>query len=562
MPLLHWIFLLLVLSFFLPYNVDRPARRIPYATYGLIAANVVIFFFCVVIANVYLGADHIRARHDVEQLLQAGRDQLSPQGRELLDNLEAYEKARAAGQVPVNEASSLEQSAAKARQSLALQIAAREVGTAAGYERFWRIQHLGDEVVWEPHYATLNTFAYRVSEPSVARKVLGLFGSMFLHGGIMHLLGNMLFLWVFGRAVEDALGSALTLGAYIVCGLAATLLHHAITLAFAPQTAGVPLMGASGAIAGVLGLFALRFYRTPVRIFYILPTVVPVLGAGTLLGGGLLGLLLGNMSTGLVAGFLISVGLLIAFGRTWAWGSFKPASMYAIGVWIVAFNLLPALFELITDEGGGVAYWAHVGGFLCGLGYAALIGFRDEGEREYLLQDAQKQLQAGDMARAIAFAQNLADREPHNAAAREVLARAFDDNGNEAGALDNYERAIALYLKSGQRAQAAGAYRAALERHPRFILPPGQQFAIASQMARDQEWQSAAENYFKIPYTFPDAPEGETSLLRAAHIYGARLQRFDLVRQLMTTFLERYPDSLWREQAERLREGAERSEVI
>src|SRR5436190_23805317 len=92
----------------------------------------------------------------------------------------------------------------------------------------------------------------------------------FMHADPFHLLGNMLFLWVFGSVVEDALGPIVYALFYLGGGLAAALLHWAVTLTMAPKESIVPCVGASGEVAAILAIFALRFYRHRVRIFYLL----------------------------------------------------------------------------------------------------------------------------------------------------------------------------------------------------------------------------------------------------------------------------------------------------
>jgi len=94
--------------------------------------------------------------------------------------------------------------------------------------------------------------------------LLTLFTSMFLHGGIMHLLGNMLYLWIFGDNVEDAMGSVRFLGFYLLCGVAAALAQ--IT---AGPSSSIPMVGASGAIAGVLAAYFMLYPRS--RVLTLIP---------------------------------------------------------------------------------------------------------------------------------------------------------------------------------------------------------------------------------------------------------------------------------------------------
>jgi membrane associated rhomboid family serine protease len=152
------------------------------------------------------------------------------------------------------------------------------------------------------------------------------FTSMFMHGGWGHLGGNMLFLWIFGNNVEDALGKLRYLLFYVLGGLAATALQTAVTIQFTgPVGESVPTVGASGAIAAVLGAY-----------FLLLPTAKVLT---------------------LVGFFFVEV----------------PAILF-LGVWIGLQVWLGGGGLTHPDEGGGVAFFAHVGGFVFGL--AAVHAFR------------------------------------------------------------------------------------------------------------------------------------------------------------------------------------------
>lgn len=138
--------------------------------------------------------------------------------------------------------------------------------------------------------------------------------SMFLHGGFMHLAGNMLFLWVFGDNMEDAMGHGTFLGFYLVSGFAAASAQF-----LADPSSTVPMVGASGAIAGVMGGYLLLYPKARVDILIILIIIFRV----------------------------IPVPAWIVLG---AW----------FGIQLVQGSMTP------TDQ-GGVAYWAHAGGFAAGL---------------------------------------------------------------------------------------------------------------------------------------------------------------------------------------------------
>src|SRR5205807_7575568 len=110
---------------------------------------------------------------------------------------------------------------------------------------------------------------------------LSLLTSMFLHGGIAHLLGNMLFLWIFGDNIEDALGHVHYLVFYLVCGVLASLAHVLTTYAYGGNP-DIPSLGASGAISGVLGGYILLypFNRVTVLLFRIFTEVTAYIAIG------------------------------------------------------------------------------------------------------------------------------------------------------------------------------------------------------------------------------------------------------------------------------------------
>lgn len=144
-------------------------------------------------------------------------------------------------------------------------------------------------------------------------EVLTWITAMFLHGGIMHLGGNMLYLWIFGDNIEDSMGHLRFVLFYLLCGVAATAVH-----ALADPASTVPTIGASGAISGVLGGYLVLHPR--VRVLVLVLFRIPVhLPAFIVLGG-----------------------------------------------WI-GLQLLNAVVDTGSDGGGGVAWWAHIGGFLAGM---------------------------------------------------------------------------------------------------------------------------------------------------------------------------------------------------
>jgi membrane associated rhomboid family serine protease len=160
--------------------------------------------------------------------------------------------------------------------------------------------------------------------------------SMFMHGGWFHILGNLWFLWVFGDNVEDAMGPVRFALFYLACGVAAALAHFASS----PNSA-VPIVGASGAIGGVMGAYAALYPRAPVHMLVVL-------------------------------GFYFTQIVVPAY--------------LMLGYWFLLQILggVPAL----QGAGGGVAFWAHVGGFVAGIALLPLfrVPARVEAHRRHIAE--------------------------------------------------------------------------------------------------------------------------------------------------------------------------------
>jgi membrane associated rhomboid family serine protease len=153
-----------------------------------------------------------------------------------------------------------------------------------------------------------------VTDPG--RQTANLITSMFLHGGWMHLLGNMWFLWLFGNNVEDSMGRLRFVAFYLICGFAAAL-AQVIT----HPASNIPMVGASGAISGVMGAYLVLYPH--VRVY----TLVPL-------------------------GFLFTTVALPAWLMLFYW---------------MALQFFGGIASIVGTPGGGVAFWAHIGGFVAGV---------------------------------------------------------------------------------------------------------------------------------------------------------------------------------------------------
>jgi len=175
---------------------------------------------------------------------------------------------------------------------------------------FWQISlgEGGEAAIYKYGFTPRNFFA------DERGAWLTLLTAMFLHGGFMHLGGNMLYLWIFGNNVEDAMGHARFLVFYLACGIAASFAQ-----ALAEPQLTMPMVGASGAISGVLAAYVLIYPQARIRV------IIPL-------------------------GFLLYPT--------------KISAIYVVGFWFI----IQLFSALIAQPGApGTAWWAHVGGFAVGI---------------------------------------------------------------------------------------------------------------------------------------------------------------------------------------------------
>jgi len=162
--------------------------------------------------------------------------------------------------------------------------------------------------------STITAFGSQISCPTMP--YVSLLSSTFLHGGLMHLGGNMLFLWIFGDNIELKFGKVKFLGIYLAWGIAAGLAHIVID-----PLSPIPAVGASGAISGVLGAYLALFPKAKIMTFMML-------------------------------GFF--------------WRMMHIQARWFLPFWLIFQNVLPFLISGFGVAGGGVAFMAHIGGFLIG----------------------------------------------------------------------------------------------------------------------------------------------------------------------------------------------------
>lgn len=189
--------------------------------------------------------------------------------------------------------------------------------------------------VSEHDYAKTFQFAFIpanfLAAPLNPANLRNIFSSMFMHAGLLHLAGNMLYLWIFGDNVEDAWGHFGYLIFYIVGGLAATFTHLITN-----PTSVIPTVGASGAIAAVLGAYLVLYPQSRILTF------IPL-------------------------GYFMTLKLV-------------PA-VFVLSAWFI-LQLFSGVFSLNGPDVGGTAFWAHIGGFISGVVLALIFGKRHQNKQE------------------------------------------------------------------------------------------------------------------------------------------------------------------------------------
>ena len=172
----------------------------------------------------------------------------------------------------------------------------------------------GKRIVYAYGAIPHNIVSFESTQP--IHPLLTLFTSMFMHGGVFHILGNMLYLWIFGNNIEDRLGHFRFILFYLFCGIAAALSHTMVA-----ADSGVPMIGASGAVSGVLGAYILLFPMARIHTIIFL-------------------------------GFFVQ--------------SVQIPALIVIGFWAI-IQIVNGLITQGMPNQGGIAWYAHAGGFLAGL---------------------------------------------------------------------------------------------------------------------------------------------------------------------------------------------------
>lgn len=350
----------------------------------------------------------------------------------------------------------------------------------------------------------VNNLLFLPHQPNAWNIPLGLFTSMFLHASNAHLWGNMLFLWAVGTVVEKRIGWKRHLSFYLLAGVCANLLALAVYQLFLHQT--LHILGASGAIAGVMGVYAVRCY------FKSMVFPLPILGIFSL---------------------ILPISLKVRLN-----------SLVIIGLFFLA-NLSGGIGQL-GGSTSHIGHWAHIGGMLCGIGLATLFKLSKQAIEERHLEIGSAVVHNQKLGVNTATGEEslrlLLQQNPQNADALLLLAKLKTkfSVGEEGAVL--YPQAISQLLKQSRLPEATDAFLA-FHKLYRTGIEANELYRLAAYFSQQQDLDNASR-CLELLCNNGDTPARvlEKSLFQ----YGRTLDKMgfiEVARDYYQRLLERFPDS-------------------
>jgi membrane associated rhomboid family serine protease len=336
------------------------------------------------------------------------------------------------------------------------------------------------------------------NDPSLVNAVM----ANFLHASWMHLAGNMLYLWLFGSAVEDRIGPVWMLLAYLLGGALSLMAQASFVLAATPQHQAIAILGASGAVSALTGLFLVRFYYVRVRVG--IPTMI----------------LLGGLRRGSQV--------------------YLPA-LAVVAIWS-AIQLVSGTLALIQNQ-GGTAYAAHVAGLALGLAAGYATGLHHGAKAEKMRLHADRYFRESRWYEAQeAFGRYLAVA-PVDVTARLQLGRAHMLTHQESAAAREYARVIHYAASQGLDRALRDAYLEMRRLLPLHGLPLSLQRRVAQVLETAGHFYEAAEAWERFGRLEHMEDKAVPALFHAARLSQTRLGDVDRAAGLFQAVLDRFPAS-------------------
>lgn len=328
--------------------------------------------------------------------------------------------------------------------------------------------------------------------------------AIFLHAGWLHLLGNLVYLAVFGPLLEDRLGRARFVLYFLMFGVAGNLAHGLATIA-GWQAGSGGVLGASGAISGLMAFMLVRFYYARVAMAYWVFS--PLQGINRA-------------------------------GR-----SYLPLAV-AVALWL-CLQVVQALAA--REAGTSVAHAAHFGGFALGLFMALTLGYHREGRAGQLRRRARRYLERGQALAAEGELLELLRLAPADRQALLELARARRMSGRGGEARAAYRQAYRRALADGSAAEALDIYREARRGDPSLVLPAEELARAAFLLEKQLDHRGAVEAHLDLYRYHRDDPRAEHALVRAVVLLRAKLGETPAARGWLEIARRDFPEGVWRD---------------
>ncbi len=328
--------------------------------------------------------------------------------------------------------------------------------------------------------------------------------SSFLHADVFHLSTNLLYLWIFGSVLEDRMGRVRYLAAYVVCGALSMMAQAVAVVNLLPQNAAIPVVGASGAISGLMGLFLIRFYYARIRV--------------------------------------------ASLGMLFLQGVFRAAvsRMNAAGAMLL-WILIQLAYGLATSGNplSATAYWSHISGFAMGLVLGLSGGLGSEAALERKLLRGKRYFEEGKWFASMGELVEFLRIRPEDAEARALLARTFLLTGQREKAAVEYSKAVASELSRARSGVAIELYEEMKRVSPRPLLSPHFQLLMARCLEENGRPGLAADAYANFGTVSNERGKAPASLLRAAEIYSVKLNDLERASELYHRVRTLYPQTRW-----------------
>jgi membrane associated rhomboid family serine protease len=485
----------------IPIGHDRQVtKRLPVITLSLIAFNILVFVFTETVGTQQNARKSLALKslleftntHPDVNLSASARDRLARVAELEIEGIQSYIEQEKLLKLVEGEARDTPLIAVEDKAVLESESQRLSAAFVAAFDEFY-----GYKFGFVPAYHK--------------GSVLNYFSCLFLHGGFLHILGNMLFLFLAGIAMEDAWGRAFYSLFYLAAGVAATATH-----AFTSPESKIYLVGASGAIAGLMGAFLVRYFKARIKFFYFV-----IFRAGT----------------------------------------FKAPAYVMLPLWIALE--LKDTFTTSTSDSGGVAFWAHVGGFFFGAVVGAVVHYTGVGKflaptnvkrassfgTGNAIHEAVAHMEEGEPEEAIRKLKQRLEAVPGDEKACLALAKIYGEIGQRQAEIANYVRLIRLLLQKNKPNEALQAYSAVLETYqtdePPLRLPPRDWMLLCQHLAAREMPREAATEYEKLALAYPGEMLASEALVNAAemrlrlgeHEYAANIYAFVKTQPMMDASL-------------------------